>query len=73
MAANQSAGMFADVLKQIGISNLSTPPKLSDQGYEMVLTEAEVHEGMTHNLQSNVKQYVTVKCEQGRIVIRVKL
>jgi hypothetical protein len=46
---------------------------MSQEGFELVLTEDELLRGFTAGMDARTKSYVTVKLEQGKLIIRLKM
>jgi hypothetical protein len=73
MESSGQDGMLSNILNTMGIGKLSTMPTVTQKGFEMVITQAELSVGITNGIDPKIRQYVTVELHEGKMVVRVKL
>jgi hypothetical protein len=66
-------GLMKDMLSQIGLGQLSTPPTMENQEITITITEQEMEQVMKKGLDERTKNSITLKITDGKVLIKVRL
>lgn len=67
------SGLLAELLRRSAISGISFKPTIANNELIVEITEQEFLDATTKDLDPRVKQYISLKFTEGKMVIRVKL
>ena len=68
-----SMGLLSDIVKQLSQMGLSIKPTLVNNELTIVFTEQEFKEATTRGLDPRAKEAITIKFENGKMIIKIKL
>lgn len=73
MSQSSPSGLIYEILRQYQMAGIPVRPVLTNNELVVEFTEQEFLEAITRNMDPQTKQYITVRFEPGRMVIRVRL
>jgi len=73
MGELKMSGMLGDLIKQMSVMGLKAKPELINNELTITFTEQEFIEATTKNLDERAKNSISIKFENGRMIIKIKL